>query len=98
MGLEPAAAAAELRKALEGLVNRLYKQHHLVDGDDLDRRIGALRDHTIVPEIVANHMHTIRLTGNRALHPKAGEPVLQSGDIYPSITAFVAILEWLDQK
>jgi len=98
VGTEPSSAAADLRRCVEKLVDCLMDQHGIMVNDDLDRRIWALNDRGIVPDIGANHMHTIRILGNRALHPKSGEPDLQSGDIYPSVTAFVAILEWLNSQ
>ena len=95
---EPTVAAAELRRCVEALVNQLLEHHYVTPKGTLDLNIGALRDQSVVPEIVANQMHTIRILGNLALHPKAGEPALQSGDIYPSVTALVAILEWLNSR
>jgi len=93
---EPASTAAELRRCLEMLVNQLVAQHRLTSTGDLDGNIRALRDRSLVPEIVANHMATIRILGNRAVHRKSGEPSLQPSDVYPSVTAMVAILEWLN--
>ena len=42
-----------------------------------------------------NHMHTIRLMGNRAGHVATGDSVpIQVTDVYPSVTSLVALLEW----
>lgn len=93
---EPSSTAAELRRCLEMLTDQLLAQHGLTSTGDLDGNIRALRDHVFVPELVSNHMHTIRILGNRALHPKGGEQPLQSSDVYPSLTAMAAVLEWLN--
>jgi len=98
-GTEPDGTAVKLRVMLEILVDRLLAQHHITPTNELDRDIWKLKDQSVIPEIVANHMNTIRIVGNRGAHSRRPkEPALQSGDVYPSVTAFVAVLEWLDSR
>ena len=90
---EPASAAAELRRCLEIVVNCLMSKYRLRPGGNLADNIRDLQAH--VPDLIVNHMHTIRILGNRAAHaPSPGEPPIQATDAYPAVTAFVAILEW----
>lgn len=90
---EPASAAAELRRCLEIVVNCLMGEYRLRPGSNLADNIRDLQAH--VPDLIVNHMHTIRILGNRATHaPSSGEPLIQATDVYPAVTAFVAILEW----
>lgn len=57
-----------------------------------------LRNSSIIPEIVVNHMNTVRIIRNRAAHPDPKDFPLKPTDIYPSISAFLAVLEWIDMK
>ena len=93
---EPANTTAEIRRCSETLVNQIMGKRRITSTGNLDSDIQSLKDQGIIPEIVANHLHTIRVLGNRALHPKIGEAPLQSSDVYPSVTALVAILERLN--
>lgn len=95
---EPASTIAELRPCLEGLVNKLLAQNSLTSTGELNVKIRTLSAQAVVPEIILNHMNTIRIMGNSVLHPKSGELALLPSDVYPSITALVAILEWLESN
>jgi len=93
VGTEPVNAAAELRRSLEVVVNLLASKYRRRATGNLLDDIRNLQAH--IPELVVNHMHTIRILGNRATHaPAPGEPPIQATDVYPAVTAFVAILEW----
>lgn len=52
-----------------------------------------LKNSSIISEIVVNHMNTIRIIGNRAAHPDPRDFPLKPTDVYPSISAFLAIPE-----
>jgi hypothetical protein len=93
---DPLGTAVKLRRFLERLASELVAHHAGMATGDLDDNIRALRDHGVVPDIVSSHMNTIRVLGNRAGHWKSGEPSLQPTDVYPSVYALVAILEWFD--
>jgi tetratricopeptide (TPR) repeat protein len=96
--IDPVTTATEIRRCEEALVNQIMSNCRLATKGNLDVNIKTLKDQAVVPEIVANHMNTVRLIGNRAVHSNPGETELQSGDVYPSITALVAIIEWMDKS
>ena len=95
--LEPETSGTELRKYLGKIVNKILSKYHFPSKGALVDNITDLKDKAVIPEIEANHMHTIRIIGNRAVH-RLDEPALQSSDVYPSVTALVAILEWMDKS
>lgn len=92
---QPASTGIELRQLLEMIIKRIFRERRL-EVYNLDRNIEVIKIHEIAPNIVINHMHTVRIIGNRAAHPNSGESALQTTDIYPSIYALLAILDWMN--
>jgi tetratricopeptide (TPR) repeat protein len=95
---DPKSAAVGLRSCLEVLVDRLYSSFGRKAEGDLADKIANLRSKS-VPEMILDHMHTIRRIGNRGSHRRQpGEPPLKPADVYSSVTALVAVLEWLEER
>lgn len=95
---DPQSAAVKLRICLETFLNPVFKFVNLRPAVDLEENIRALRSKSI-PEIIINHMNTIRLIGNRGGHTlRLGEPSLKPADVYSSATALVAIFEWWESN
>jgi len=89
----PISTAIELRGSLEYLIKRFLEEKR-IQSSNLDKDIEAIKSLSIAPDIVINHMHTVRIIGNRAAHHEPGQSPLKPTDVYPSITALLAILEW----
>jgi hypothetical protein len=92
---EPTLVAFELRKFLEHLIKDVLIENKF-DSFNLDKDIETINNAHLVPAIIINHMHTVRIIGNRAAHYEKNAPLLHSTDVYPSISAFLAILEWFN--
>jgi len=92
---QPKITGIGLRETLEIIVTGLLIKHQL-EIFNLDRNIEVIKIKEIAPSIIINHMHTVRIIGNRAAHSESLEPPLKPTDIYPSIYSLLAILEWVN--
>lgn len=96
---QPANAGNDLRKCLEMIIDRAMRLHHLTPGGDLYTNIRILKGEPFVSEVITNHMDNIRILGDKASHAKKpGQPQMQAMDIYPMVTALIAILDWWNSQ
>jgi len=86
----------ELRHYLETVIVKRLLKRHSIKSISLFSDIETLKKNEHIPEIIASHMHTVRAVGNWANHMEELGKQVQVIHIYPSITAFAAILYWMN--
>lgn len=94
---DPDNAANKLRSHLEEFVTHLLAQYKLAKASDLYGDITNLRGSA--PEKVFTHMNNIRLLGKLGSHSHSPKELpLEPSDLYSSVNAFIAILEWWNEQ
>jgi tetratricopeptide (TPR) repeat protein len=91
---EASGCAIDISKCVVDIIKVILRKQNIRETNSLENDIYLLKNKGIMPEIITNHKNTIRILRNRAAHPVGPEYKFQAKDVYPRITALVAILEW----
>lgn len=91
----PASAANKIRTCLEIFLKKLPKIYYRYQESTPPLSWIQNLNRELVPEIIISHMNTIKHVGGPGSHDT---PRLELIDIFPSITAFVAVLEWWEEE